>query len=83
MRLRSFGALVCCIAAFVFVGCGDDSSTAVKQEQPSSVAQLNNLVVSVTEKAEVDGAEVALQTVALQDKNPFSRRIPIPGEPFA
>ena len=83
MRLRSFGALVCCIAAFVFVGCSDDSSTAVKQEQPSSVAQLNNLVVSVTEKAEVDGAEVALQTVALQDKNPFSRRIPIPGEPFA
>ncbi len=83
MRLRSFGALVCCIAAFVFVGCGDDSSTAVKQEQPSSVAQLNDLVVSVTEKAEVDGAEVALQTVALQDKNPFSRRIPIPGEPFA
>lgn len=83
MRLRSFGALVCCIAAFVFVGCGDDSSTAVKQEQPSSVAQLNNLVVSVTEKAEVDGSEVALQTVALQDKNPFSRRIPIPGEPFA
>ncbi len=83
MRLRSFGALVCCLAAFVFVGCSDDSSTAVKQEQPSSVAQLNDLVVSVTEKAEVDGTEVALQTVALQDKNPFSRRIPIPGEPFA
>lgn len=83
MRLRSFGALVSCLAAFVFVGCSDDSSTAVKQEQPSSVAQLNDLVVSVTEKAEVDGTEVALQTVALQDKNPFSRRIPIPGEPFA
>ena len=83
MRLRSFGALVCCLAALVFVGCGDDSSTAVNQTQPSSVAQLSDLVVSVTEKTEVDGAEVALQTVALQDKNPFSRRIPIPGEPFA
>ena len=84
MRLRSLGALICCLASLVFVGCGDDSSTSLKQQQhPSSVAQLQGLMDRITERAEVDGAAVALQTVALQDKNPFSRRIPIPDEPFA
>ena len=83
MRLRSLSALICSLATFLFVGCGDDSSTSLNQQQTSSVAQLQDLVDRVTERAEVDGAAVALQTVALQDKNPFSRRIPIPGEPFA
>ncbi|MBA62479.1 MAG: hypothetical protein CMJ76_08945 [Planctomycetaceae bacterium] len=82
MRLRTLNAVGCCLVTLVFAGCGDDSSTTARQ-QPSSVAELKDLVVSVAEQVEVDGTEVALQTVALQAKNPFSRRIPIPGEPFA
>ncbi len=84
MRLRSLGALVCCLAAMVIVGCKDDSSTAVKVEQQSlSTAPLDSIESHATEVAEVDGTEVAWQPVALQQKNPFAKRVEIPGAPFS
>ncbi len=84
MRSRSLCALLCCVVAGFLTGCGDDSSTAVDtQREPSSVAQLRDLLPGIQSTAEVDGSAVELQTVALQTKNPFSRRIPIEDAPFA
>ncbi|MBM00457.1 MAG: hypothetical protein CMM06_12295 [Rhodopirellula sp.] len=84
MRLRSLSALVCCLAAMMITGCGEETPSAqTPQRSMSSVAQVKDLMPGVTDATQVDDTQVSLQTVALQEKNPFQRRFPIPEAPFA
>ena len=50
MRLRSLSALVCCLAAMMITGCGEETPSAqTPQRSMSSVAQVKDLMPGVTD----------------------------------
>ena len=68
----------------MITGCGEETPSAQPPHRSrSSVAEVKDLMPGVTDATQVDDTQVSLQTVALQEKNPFQRRFPIPEAPFA